>query len=178
MGSDTSSWRFVCYHRQRFHRQCLHHREVNIFSMKAIYFEQFRYAGDSVDSINFTAYFHLASCFLCIPFVVLKYPLPIAWPSSKCEWAIFVIPYFVGLIGQVVQTRGFQIGSPTKATVLFMTNMLISATIGAVFFFETMALSSIIGAAVITVSVVLVTAQRSTKVIKDDDALLLSEPEI
>lgn len=81
----------------------------------------------------------------------------------------------MGICLQLASTRALQIGPPTKVTSIFMLNMLLSGFVGIMAFGEQMSMISGIGAAIIVVSVVLVTAQKPKK--KTNDYQLVSTVE-
>jgi len=122
-----------------------------------------RYLGKGVNSMVLTTYMHLFSLLFSLPFVFTGTPMPLNTRHSPLELVCYAGTCLMGICLQLASTRALQIGPPTKVTSIFMLNMLLSGAVGVVFLSEKMSMISGIGAAVIVVSVVLVTAQKPKK---------------
>ena len=106
---------------------------------------------------------HTFSVLVSIPFLAVKCPEPINWHPVKLDWLWYAITGLLGIFAQVVQSRALQIGPPTKATTLLMTNMLLTGFIGVTALHESMSWMSGIGAGIVVFSVMLVTMQSSPR---------------
>jgi len=122
-----------------------------------------RYLGKGVNSMVLTTYMHTFSLLLSLPFIFTGTPMPINYRHSPLELLCYAGTCLMGIGLQLASTKALQIGPPTKVTSLFMLNMLLSGAVGVVLLNEKMSTISGIGAAVIVVSVILVTAQKPKK---------------
>ena len=87
------------------------------------------------------------------------YPMTVSMNLGLRELWCYVCICLVGMTSHPAMSRALQIGPPTKATSIFMTNMVLSGVIGVVALHEAVTWFSLVGATVIITSVVLVIVQ-------------------
>lgn len=164
MGTETADRNHSRYLCQSPDGRCFRTRPVRLLSKSArLSFVAARYIGKSVDSVVLTAYLHLFSVIVSLPFLFASYPKPVNTRHAWRELMCYAATILAGVFGQLAQSRALQIGPPTKTTTLLMTNMLLAGTIGVVALSESMTWLSFVGAGIIIISVMVVTMQDSTK---------------
>ena len=106
-------------------------------------------------------YMHVITFFTLLPFLVFSIPDPVSTDHSSLVLISYAIVCVVGVVAQLVQSRGFQTGPPAKTTTVLMTHTLMSGVVGVIFFSESISWLSGLGALLIVMSVILVLVSRS-----------------
>ena len=121
----------------------------------------FRYIGKGVNSMVPTAYMHISTLIISLPLMACNVTGPVNAKHSIPVLISYTVVCVAGFVGQLIQSRGFQIGPPAKTTTLLMTHTLLSGLIGVIFFSESVSWLTGFGAAVIVISAILVTVAHS-----------------
>ena len=108
-----------------------------------------------------TAYMHVSTLIVSLLFLACNVAGPMNAKHSIPVLISYTVVCVAGFVSQVIQSRGFQIGPPAKATTLLMTHTLLSGLIGVIFFSESISWLTGFGAAVIVISAILVTVSHS-----------------
>ena len=106
-------------------------------------------------------YMHVITFVTLLPFLVFSVPEPLNTNHSSLVLISYTVVCVVGVVAQLVQSRGFQTGPPAKTTTVLMTHTLMSGVVGIICFSESISWLTSLGALLIVMSVILVLVSRS-----------------
>eukprot|EP00210_Caulerpa_lentillifera_P008377 g7989.t1 len=99
--------------------------------------------------------------FMSIPFVAVSFPDSSNWSPNLGQIGLHVLVIVSGIMVHPTFCRSFQIGPPTKAGIILLTNMLYSAVFGILVMSDDASWYTLLGAFFIVVAVVVISFDRS-----------------
>lgn len=117
--------------------------------------------GTSISSYGVVFSSALVVFVMSFPFVIFSFPKEADWTPNLGEVGLYLLVVFAGIIYHLAYCRGFQIGQPTKSSIIFLTNMLYSALFGVLVLSDHASWYTLMGALLIIISAVLICLDKS-----------------
>jgi len=125
-----------------------------------------RRLGRSEPSVRVVFYFSLLSALISLPPMLWQWQTP-----NPTEWGLFALIGLMGILGQLLLTRGYAIAPAASVSPFTYASVLFGAAYGYLFWGEVITLQFVAGALLIALAGVLALSARERKV-----PLLVSDP--